>query len=252
MREERFIEIDIARGIALSMMIFLHLMWDLDFFKIYPLNNDIYQLNKIVAFMFLFLVGICLSITSKRKTPLQQLKRGLGIFNIGIGLTIISMFVMPERPIVFGVLHCIGLSIILSIPLLKTKQSTVYMHCIVLMILGLLCCIAGLILDNVVIVNPSVPQLIIGLHQQEIWRHTIDYFPLLPWFGVVVTGISMGTILYREGKRQFIIPDFIQKKSPIFLSYLGKHSLYVYLLHQPVLVGFIKYVLPVIRPFLNF
>lgn len=245
--KHRFIELDIIRGITIIAMIFLHLLWDLDFFQVYPLDNGIYQINKIVAFSFLFIVGICLSITNGRKTPCQQLKRGLWIFDVGMGLTVITLVFMPDKPILFGVLHCIGLSIILSIPFLYIKKHIVYICAMA----GTAITATGLLIGSIITENPTILQLIIGMHQSDLWKHTIDYFPLLPWFGIVLFGIVIGSVLYKDGKRQFKIPQFIQNKSPAMVSYLGRHSLTVYLAHQPILIIIIKYVIIPVKPLLN-
>jgi len=245
--EERFVEIDIARGIIICIMVILHFMWDLDFFKVYSLNNDIYQLNKIVAFSFLFIVGICLSFTNGRKTPLQQLKRGLWIFNIGMGLTIITLVFMPDRPILFGVLHCIGLSIVLSILFIAIKKHALKIYATS----GIIFIATGFIIGTYIVANPTILQLIIGFHQQDLWRYTIDYFPLVPWFGIVLMGIVAGRILYKDGKRQFKIPKFIQNRATVPVSFLGKHSLPIYLVHQPIIIFLIKYIIIPLRPLLN-
>ena len=61
--------------------------------------------------------------------------------------------------------------------------------------------------------------------------NTLDYFPLLPWFGVILLGIYFGKLLYPKGKRRFNIN--LENK---YLSFLGRHSLIIYLLHQPILI----------------
>ncbi|MBE3122233.1 MAG: DUF1624 domain-containing protein [Thermoplasmata archaeon] len=247
-RLPRFAELDIARGVVIFIMIFLHLLWDLDFFQVYPLNNDVYQFNKIFASSFFMLVGICLVIMTARKTPLEQFKWGLKIFNIGMGLSIITLVFMPDRPILFGVLHCIGLSIIISIPFLQIKRYTI----LVCSAFALIVMLLGLAIRTVIIENPTIIQLIVGFHQSDSWKHTIDYFPLFPWLGIVLFGIVIGNILYKDGQRQFGIPAIIQNKSSAVISFFGRHSLPVYLAHQPVLIILIKYVVIPLRPLLNF
>ena len=62
----RFIELDILRGFAIGLMIFLHLLWDLDYFGFVPLNHQIYQFQYIVPITFFLLVGICLVVVKTR------------------------------------------------------------------------------------------------------------------------------------------------------------------------------------------
>jgi uncharacterized membrane protein len=65
---------------------------------------------------------------------------------------------------------------------------------------------------------------------------SFDYFPILPWYGVVLIGIFMGNLIYPESKRRFDIPDFSDNIISRSLSFLGKHSLKIYLIHQPIII----------------
>lgn len=224
-------------------MIFLHVIWDLDFYDVMPLDTTIYSLNKIVSFTFFLVAGISVSLAYRKKSTYQIMKHGIWIFNVGMGLTIITLFLIPQRPIYFGVLHCIGLSLLISIPFIRFKKYAVFpAFCAI---------IAGLVIDAIPVQSPSIVQLILGLHQSNIWQYTIDYFPVLPWLGVVLLGVAVGNIIYKDGKRQFRLPDIGSYKSTRLVSFLGKNSLYVYLVHQPIIIGIIKYMIPIIRPFLN-
>ena len=115
----RFIEIDLLRGLAISLMIFGHILWDLDYFGLVSMNNSIYAvLQKTVPPLFFLLVGMSLIVSKKRvefKTEQDENKyykglvlRGLKIFSLGMVLTLFSMIFIPDRVVLFGVLHCIG------------------------------------------------------------------------------------------------------------------------------------------------
>ena len=230
----RFIELDILRGCAIAIMIFYHLLWDLDYFNIVTLNNSMYQTNRLFPPIFFLLVGICLAISSsKEQTPSERVKhlfiRGSWIFSLGLALTTLTLLIIPEKPILFGVLHCIGLSIILSIPFLKFKSYNI--------VFGIAIILIGYIVGLFPVENPSILHLTIGFHQTGIWNYTVDYFPLLPWFGVILVGIAVGNFLYKDNKRRFNIPDLSKYKPATIFSWLGQHSLVVYLLHQPIITG---------------
>jgi len=235
----RFIELDILRGVAIGLMIFLHLLWDLDYFGLVPLNHQIYQLNVVVPITFFLLVGICLTVGKNKnvnKTPLEQknynkhlIMRGVKIFGLGVAITIVTIIFMPDRPIIFGVLHFIGLSIILSVPFLKLKYYNLLFAFLIIFV--------GILIGQYPIENPTVFHLVLGFHQANIWNYTIDYFPLIPWFGVTLLGLVLGNVLYKENKRMFNIPDLSKYRSFTALSWIGKHSLFIYLFHQPVISG---------------
>lgn len=230
----RFIELDILRGSAIAIMIFFHTLWDLNYFGLIQIDTSVYQYNKIFSPIFFLLVGICLAISiNKRQTKSELTKhlliRGLWVFGLGMILTAITLLFVPDKPIFFGVLHCIGLSIILSTLFLRFKTYNIIFATAIIL--------AGIIIESYPIKNPTVFHLAIGLHQSGVWRYTIDYFPLFPWFGVCLFGIAIGNLLYKDNKRRFIIPDISKYKPAKMFSWLGQHSLAIYLLHQPIIAG---------------
>ncbi len=235
----RFIELDVLRGFAIIFMIFLHIMWDLDYFGFIPMNTQIYQFQKIVPAMFFVLLGMCLVVSKNKKLNQPSFDekrynkhlflRGLKIFGLGMIITIITMIFIPDRPIIFGVLHCIGFSIILSIPFLKFKSYNILFATLIIL--------TGIIMGQYTIENPTVLHLAVGLHQSDIAQYTIDYFPLFPWFGACLFGIALGHFLYKGNERRFKIPDLSKYKPVTMFSWLGQHSLAIYLFHQPVIAG---------------
>jgi len=232
----RFIEIDFLRGFAIIYMISVHALWDLDYFKIYPLNSTVQQTNVIIQVVFFLLVGICLSVNynknqgrSKKKLYFHMVRRGSWIFALGMVITIVTLLFMPDRPILFGVLHCIGLCIILSPLFLRFKHWNFVIATVMIS--------AGIILGLFHVENPTALHLLIGLHPADFWIYTIDYFPLLLWLGVCLLGTAIGNVLYQGNERRFKFPD-ISKYAPIkAISWVGKHSLGIYLVHQPIIAG---------------
>lgn len=65
----------------------------------------------------------------------------------------------------------------------------------------------------------------------------VDYYPLLPWFGVMLLGIAAGKVAYASGVRRFSLPDLSTSATVGALSLVGRHSLLIYLAHQPILIG---------------
>ena len=233
----RFIELDIFRGCAIVFMILLHLFWDLDYFGMLPLNKNLYSLNIIVPVIFLLLVGICQVVSTNKnriqpkKMYLKTIQRGLWVLNLGMLLTLLTAIALPDRPIMFGVLHCIGCCVILTVPFISFKPTTTAL-------IGAVLVISGLAIGTVCTSeNPTILQLVAGIHQSNVGQHTIDYFPLLPWLGVCLIGIALGNILYKENTRRFPLPDLSRYKPTRLFTWLGQHSLSIYMLHQPIIVG---------------
>jgi len=77
----------------------------------------------------------------------------------------------------------------------------------------------------------------LGIHPHGFY--TLDYEPLFPWFGVILIGIAVGVWLYPKGNRRFSLSFWGENVPPVlkFFSFLGRHSLFVYLGHQPVILG---------------
>ena len=241
-QSKRYIELDILRGLAIILMIFGHILWDLDYFKIIPINHGIYKtLQPIIPTLFFIIVGLSVIVgRMKREMTAEQeknyqiklIKRGLKIFNLGMVLTIGSIIFIPDRPVIFGVLHCIGLSIVLSALFVKTKKYNIIFSTIFIVL--------GYFLMYTYFTNPSILQIILGMHSEYFWMQTVDYFPMLPWLGVMLLGMSIGYYIFDLKKRNLIkikMPDLSVYKPARFFSYIGRYSLEIYLVHQPIIAG---------------
>ena len=148
------------------------------------------------------------------------------IFCLGLLITLATWIYPHEGFIVFGILHCIGLSIILAYPFLQSRLSA--------FLLGMLCISIGIILRMTMTVD--FPWLVwAGFVPTSFY--TLDYFPLLPWFGVILIGIFLGNSLYQNNTRSFTLQDHSGFIITRVLCFLGRHSLIIYLLHQLIIVG---------------
>ena len=124
-KKQRFWEIDVARGIAVILMITYHIIYDLNFFHIISVNlfEGFFLLFLYpIGATFLFLVGISLTLSyakaetvmTKRQRHWKFLERGVFIFGLGMLVTLGTWAYLGQGYVVFGVLHCIGLSILLA------------------------------------------------------------------------------------------------------------------------------------------
>ncbi|OPY26248.1 MAG: hypothetical protein A4E27_00764 [Methanobacterium sp. PtaU1.Bin242] len=240
--KQRFWEIDFLRGVAVILMITYHFLFDLSFFGIYSLSISsgfLWYFPRLIAFTFIFLVGISLNLSYTRAQMqgtytreseffYKYLKRGLWIFFLGLLITLVTWIFIRAEFIQFGILHFIGLAIILQYPFLRYNQRYKYLN----LVSGLIFITTGLYLTSFTFNFGWL--LWLGFIPQ--YLQTVDYFPLLPWLGVVSLGIFVGGILYRNYQRGFRLPD-ISGYLPIkTFCFLGRHSLLIYFIHQPILI----------------
>jgi uncharacterized membrane protein len=233
-KEQRFWEVDAARGVAIAMMVVYHLTYDLDNFGGYGIESTSgfwAYFADATASAFLLLVGISLAISYSRASAGARnhglfgkyLRRGLRIFAYGMALTVV-FFVLQMGVVAFGILQLIGVSIILAYPLLSYRLPNLF--------LGILVFGVGVYMMAQDVSSESPWLLPFGVVPENLFMP--DYRPLLPWFGVVLIGLFAGNVLYRDNKRP------VAKRAPVVarpLLPLGRNSLFVYLIHQPILIA---------------
>jgi len=234
MREERYWEIDLARGIAVVTMIVFHAAFDLNFFGVLPLDVSggfLRMLAYLTASTFIFLVGVSFTISyarasrrlDERDLALKYARRGLTIFGYGLIITAVTWFFLPSVFIVFGILHFIGIAILLA-PLFARFDAEKLIAASIAFL------IAGYAASRV---SGPWPLLWLGIRPESF--ASLDYVPLLPWFGLVLVGMAVGRLYYPDGRRGFAFtvaePGLLRP-----LSFLGRHSLFIYFLHQPIIL----------------
>lgn len=231
--------LDALRGFTLIHMIAFHGLWNLVY--LFGMKADWYRgtpgyiWQQWICWTFIVLSGFCWSFSR------NPLKRGLTVFGGGALVTAVTCLVMPESRILFGVLTCIGSCMLLMIPLERLLKK--------------LSAPAGLILSfclffllrNTPSGSIGFEGWIICLLPETLYRNLLtaylgfpapgffstDYFPLLPWFFLFVTGYFLFRLLEEKGLNQRL---FARGQVPV-LNWMGRHSLLIYLLHQPVLYG---------------
>ena len=232
----RFWEVDFLRGMAIVLMVLFHLVFDLNYFSVQQIevaSGFWFYLARFTASLFLLLVGVSLTLSHSRARLLGQedrfryrlMKRSLWIFSLAIGVTLVTYLFIGKGFIVFGVLHLIGISLLLAHPFLRLHGAN--------FILGLLFISVGLFLQSLSVDFPWL--LWLGLAPMDF--RSVDYFPLLPWFGVILIGVAFGDLFYRGYSRRIPVPDLAGSFPVRWLAFLGRNSLAIYLAHQPVLIG---------------
>jgi uncharacterized membrane protein len=194
-----------------------------------------------IGTLFLSLVGISLVLSYKannmnhnqKPSFLKYLKRGLFLFSIALMITTLTWIYPHDGFIVFGVIHCIAISIILSYWLIPRPN--------IAFLLGSIVIVIGIFFTTFTIDNPFL--FWIGLTSPSFY--TLDYFPLFPWLGVVLIGTVLGHQIYPILEKKYLKKQ-IQPTLAKPFSYLGRHALIIYLIHQPILFGLLCIISPII------
>jgi uncharacterized membrane protein len=235
-QRDRFWEVDFLRGMAIVLMVLFHLAYDLNYFGVYEIelaSGFWFYLARFTASLFLLLVGVSLTLSHSRamivgredRFRIHLFKRSLLILGLAIGVTLVTYLLMGKGFIVFGVLHLIGVSLLLAYPFLRLHGVN--------FIFGLLSILLGLYLQSLSVDFPWL--LWLGLAPQDF--SSVDYFPLFPWFGVILMGVALGDLFYRDYHRRIHLPDLAGWPLARWLAFLGQNSLAIYLVHQPMLTG---------------
>ena len=217
---------DALRGIAIVLMVIFHFSYDLRFFGWVdwnvPNGHKWWQFRYLILSLFIFTLGMSLGLAYGEK--IQWRKFGFRLAQIIAGaslVTIMSLVMFPQTWIYFGILQFLAFATLVGITLVRVPMLA--------MITGLLI----LMLYATGKLSQTWPFDVLGLYGQWLPLNTEDYVPIFPWLGVALLGVS-ARLWMPFGFLERLIPQ-----APGWLSWLGRHGLVVYLIHQPLMFAFL-------------
>ena len=224
--DARVAAVDALRGIALLMMFVYHLAFDLRYYRVIAADfeHDPFWLSfrALILASFMTLVGISLVLADTRGIPGDRFLRRVGLIALGAAAaTLASWLLFPASFIYFGVLHCIAVTSLLAWPMRRAPMLA--------LIIGTTVLVAGLAFTSSFF--DAKQWSWIGFMTRK--PFTEDYVPLAPWAGTAFLGIALGHALVRDRFRAISRLD----AAPRWLQWMGRHSLAIYLVHQPVFMG---------------
>lgn len=235
---KRVILMDELRGFAVLCMVFYHAFYTFTFLIGWDFCRGLLQFftpaEPWFAGMFIFLSGIAGNLTR------SNLKRGLRLLVVAIGVSAVTFFAVPDEAIYFGILHFLSVSMILT-GLCKRWLDKIPIW------IGMAGCAGGFLFTMGiehgylgVASQPLVwlPQtwytqnwlMPFGIYNSSFFSS--DYFPLFPWIFVFLGGLFFGRYAV-QGK----FPAWTYRSRVRPLAFLGRHALIVYIIHQPVIYG---------------
>ncbi|MCR4989623.1 MAG: DUF1624 domain-containing protein [Lachnospiraceae bacterium] len=234
--------IDTIRGITIISMILFHACWDILYFDLglspeFLYGTGAYIWQQSICWSFIFISGFCFSYGH------DHLKQGLKLIILSLLVTAVTVLVMPDERIVFGVLTLLGCSVLLTIPLdrlFSDKKGTSIPGLLISLLLFFL-------LRNINRGTLGFEKLSLGALPENLYKGyfmtflgfmdhefiSSDYFSVIPWVFMFLAGYFTNRVF--NGKEKDIK---LFKLNIRPLAFLGRHSLIIYLAHQVILYLF--------------
>ncbi|MFA6206229.1 MAG: heparan-alpha-glucosaminide N-acetyltransferase [Methylocystis sp.] len=234
MSQGRWWALDAARGLAVLAMVVFHVIWDLAHFGYAPANLPWSAPVKIfghsIAFAFLFIAGVALVLANRDSMRWPAFWRRFALIAAAAALVTAGTYVLfPTSYVFFGILHCIAVASLIAVPFLFAPWPVAF-ACGAFFLLG------GEFFSSSAF-NADWLQWV-GLSTSE--PMTQDWRPLFPWAGALLLGVAGGKLaLPIYGMRAGVSGEGANplptsgERGP--LPFLGRHSLLIYLVHQPAL-----------------
>ncbi|MDE2003983.1 MAG: DUF1624 domain-containing protein [Betaproteobacteria bacterium] len=219
--------LDTLRGIAIVAMAAYHFCFDLRYFGFLraDLEHDWRWITArtLILSTFLLVAGASMVLAERdRQSARRRWLAHAGVIAIAaLAVSAGSYLMFPQTWIWFGVLHAIAASLVIARPFVRRPA--------IAMAAGVAIIVAGLAFQNAAFDNRALGWL--GFMTAK--PATEDYVPLFPWTGVLLLGTGLGHLLVRT---RFAVLGPLER-APRLLAFLGRHSLAVYLVHQPILIG---------------
>lgn len=228
----RLLLIDAARGLAIAAMVVYHFSWDLRYFGY--ITADVTHdfgwrlFARAIAGSFLFIVGVSLVLATRNGLKTGRYLRRLGLVaGAAAIITVATYFVFPGSFVFFGILHHIAVASVLGLAFVNAP------------VLLVVAAAAGCFLAPTLLSGPAfdAPALIwLGL--ATFVPRSNDFVPVFPWLGVVLVGIAAARLAPSLWPGN-AAPAWLATPRLRQLAWAGRHSLVIYLVHQPVLFGLV-------------
>jgi uncharacterized membrane protein len=229
---ERMALIDVARTVALLGMAVFHFAFDLELFGWLEPGTTVTGgwavFARLVAGSFLFLSGVSLVLAHGTAIRWPGVWRRLGKLVAAAALVSAGTYVaFPQAFVFFGILHSIALCSLIGLAVIRLPGVAL-----------LALAVAVVVVDRTVALEALNSRWLAwtGLNAVNPWA--VDFVPVFPWLGAVLAGMGAGKLAGAAGlwerARTVQAGPWLRR-----LAWPGRHSLVIYLVHQPVLIGLV-------------
>ncbi len=228
----RLFLLDILRGVCVFAMIIYHFFWDLGYFGFIDLRVVTQGLGlflaQLIGFSFITIAGISsrlLSLSNSYKSKI--IRRIFRLMTISIAISILTFILDKNNFIFFGILHFLSVCSLISLLLIKIKSNFQLL---------LIFLVSGLISMSEITFN--IPLIFSWLGLSKELPLTNDFYPIIPWITFYFFGFWLGSIINEipnKKLKNISITDTQPGFTLKLIEYVGRKSLVIYILHQPLL-----------------
>ena len=228
----RLIVVDLARSLALLGMVIFHFTFDLELFGHLAPGTTVTGgwavFARVVAGSFLFLAGVSLILANGAGRRWESFRRRfLRVAGAALVVTGVTLAALPQAFIFFGILHSIAFASLVGMALIGLRWQ----------VLALLA-VAVVVADRTLAFDAFNPLWLVwtGLGTRLPW--SMDFVPVFPWLGAFLAGMAVAQFMARAGLWARLSrwqPGALVQR----LARPGRHSLAIYLIHQPVLIALV-------------
>lgn len=241
--DTRAYELDTLRGLAMIFVIWMHVSWDARY--IFHIAECKYLdapwfeglMHPFFLVIFVGVSGVCCTFSR------SNVKRGIKLISVALALTVITSIATyvfdADCLIIFNVLHLLSCGIFIYALVEFVERKAKIDHKLTNVLLGLLGCYGIIMGETIWYFNGTVntPILIPTGIIMECTPSMADYMPLFPWIGVFMVGALVGRVCYKEKKTVIPPKHDVTRKITAPFEFIGRHSLIIYIVHQPVVLG---------------